>query len=162
MADDHRKQVVEVVCNPAGQLAHGLHLLRLAQLHFQLALLGHVLCHARNPNHNARRIAHRKCTVPNPTYSTIAANDAILQLAGDYPSRPEGYRRLAGDPPDEWHRKRYWVAPARSRRCVPKSSRRRADIKHLCSRPVDGNALRFRAEPPPSACLEYRGRESPR
>jgi hypothetical protein len=34
LADDHGEQIVEVVCNASGQLADGLHLVRLAQLIF--------------------------------------------------------------------------------------------------------------------------------
>jgi hypothetical protein len=41
--------------HPAGQLADRLHLLHLAQLHFQQAPLGHV----RDADHLTRRVAHR-------------------------------------------------------------------------------------------------------
>ncbi len=41
-ADDGRQHVVEVVRDPAGELADGLHLLALRDLGFQLGLLGHV------------------------------------------------------------------------------------------------------------------------
>ena len=35
VADDHAQQIIEVVRDAAGKLAHGFHLLRLAQLFFQ-------------------------------------------------------------------------------------------------------------------------------
>jgi hypothetical protein len=41
--DDHQ-QVVEVVRNAARQAANGFHLLRLAQLQFQVAALADILC----------------------------------------------------------------------------------------------------------------------
>src|SRR5947199_10619283 len=40
---NHNQQIVEVMRDPAGQAAHGLHLLRLTQLLFQGATLGDIL-----------------------------------------------------------------------------------------------------------------------
>src|SRR5579859_626139 len=42
MALQHAQQVIEIVRNSAGELPHGFHLLRLAQLDFQVLLLGNV------------------------------------------------------------------------------------------------------------------------
>ena len=42
VSGDHHQEIVEVVRDPAGQAAHGLHLLRLAQLLFQGAALGDI------------------------------------------------------------------------------------------------------------------------
>ena len=43
VAGDHHQQIVEVVGNAAGQAADGFHLLGLAKLLFQRAMLGHIL-----------------------------------------------------------------------------------------------------------------------
>ena len=45
IADDDGEQVVEIVRDAAGELAHGLHLLRLAELLLHLPTLGDVLLH---------------------------------------------------------------------------------------------------------------------
>jgi hypothetical protein len=62
----------------ASKAADGLHLLRVAQLHFQLAPLRHVLGNARNPDYPARRVAHWKAPVTNPTHDPIGTHDAVL------------------------------------------------------------------------------------
>ena len=54
VAADDGQQVVEVVRHAAGQPADGFHLLRLAQLVFQLAALGHV--HAQAAEEQGRAV----------------------------------------------------------------------------------------------------------
>src|SRR5205823_9201639 len=46
VAEDGRQQVVEVMRNAAGELAHGLHLLRLAELLLEVALIADVALRA--------------------------------------------------------------------------------------------------------------------
>ena len=57
-AGDDRQDVVEVVGDAAGQLAHGLHLLRLPDLRFGRLLLGQVAAHEEMAPHRLRPHAH--------------------------------------------------------------------------------------------------------
>src|ERR1700724_3131650 len=78
MTENHRKQVIEVMSHPASQLADRLHLLRLAQLHFQLVPLGHILGHARNADRSTPSVTHPKGPVANPAHCAIGTNNAIF------------------------------------------------------------------------------------
>jgi isocitrate dehydrogenase (NAD+) len=71
VARDRRQQVVEVVRDPAGELADGLHLLRLPELLLQAALVGDVDGGADDAEHLAGGVGDREGTVADPTFPTV-------------------------------------------------------------------------------------------
>ena len=93
-ADDHQ-QVVEVVGDAAGELAEGLHLLRLGELFLRplerglgLPPLGHVAGDVYEPGERADLVAHRLDHGARPEQALVAAHaptldDAFALVAGE-------------------------------------------------------------------------------
>ncbi len=72
--EDPRQQIVEVVCNPAGQLCpDGLHLLGLAQLALEMPPLGHVFGNHFKPVEGALPIEHGPPAQPDGEQRPVPA-----------------------------------------------------------------------------------------
>jgi hypothetical protein len=76
IAEDDREEIVEVVRNPSRELPHGFHLLRLAQLFFELATFAHVLKRTRDANDRPLGVALRLPNGANPL-STLERGDEL-------------------------------------------------------------------------------------
>ena len=78
---DDGQDVVEVVSDAAGELADGLHLLRVAQLGLELALDGDVAADAEQRGNLAAGIAQGAGLGPEPAAHAGDADDLELELA---------------------------------------------------------------------------------
>ena len=105
VAADHGQQVVEVVRHAAGELADGLHLLRLPELVLQHAALGHVAQHEQVP---ARQELGPRAHLEHAPAAVLLAVPDVLEhalrdpLLGQEPL-PVGLRALGADQVVEPH-----------------------------------------------------------
>src|SRR6266478_241510 len=79
---DHRsQQVIEVVCDSAGELTDGLHFLRLGELDFEVLLFSHI--DKMECESAARERAERRRTIITVVDSTEEQNYGSLPRPGD-------------------------------------------------------------------------------
>ena len=94
-ADDHGEQIVEVVGDPARELADRFELLRLQELRLELVLLGHVLQHADRAPGPAQVVELGLAVNATPEDDAVAPRHARLPGEGAGP----GVRLLGVAPP---------------------------------------------------------------
>src|SRR5262249_44295715 len=75
VAAEGGREVVEVVRDPAGEETDGLHLLRLAELGLEAALLGDVAHDAVEADDASRLVAHRPRLVVDPAPAAVRVPD---------------------------------------------------------------------------------------
>jgi hypothetical protein len=85
VAVDRREQVVEVVRDPAGELSHGLHLLRLAELRGQLGAVGDVGHRADAAQEIPVLVANGRAAFEDSGVAAIAAAKAVLHFPARAP-----------------------------------------------------------------------------
>ena len=116
----------------AGQLADGLHLLRLAQLLLELALLGDVGGRADQALHLAGLVAQGEGAVADPAHRAVGPHDAIDLVVVAAP-RPRvaacSTRSRSSGCTDSIHSRRRLVEAAAG--SAPDRLEGRADIEHL-------------------------------
>jgi hypothetical protein len=80
VAEDHAQQIVEVMGDAAGQRAEGFHLLRLAQLRFEVAALGDILEGAVYARNAAIAVALQLTMIGDVLGGAVAGDDARFDI----------------------------------------------------------------------------------
>ena len=149
MAVDDGQQVVEVVGDASGELSHGLHLLCLYELLFELLLTGDILRQDVQKRDFAGMMADGAAADQDLDYGAIAtqpgALDAVYRAAGEQRGahrhrnrrkRSRAYRESAA-PPRMWNRSRAFPASRGS----PEGAGRRRCSGRLRRAPFDQRAV---------------------
>ena len=115
-------EVVEVVGDTAGEQAECLHLLRLAELGFEVSVLCYVHRRAYHAEYFSGGVADREGAVMNPAYGAVRAQDTVGFII--LPTSLFAYCRLPDmfhDRRDEWSPTRFRAKYKDSRTLGPKS-----------------------------------------